>query len=214
QRDVEDLLAPPVFTPGAPAAAVDLQVLDTGDARQPEHVRHPDAHLIVPGIGRFVPEQQQVERTVRAVRPAACHVRDGLGRGDRPPLAAVGLQQQRTARAERQHVPYLVGRPGRAEGEHGDGATEPFGDLDRLFDRAFLVRADGEAGQPGVHVLPVRGHGDLAADHRHPLDADQDVHAGQLRARWFSGSNSGVAPTTATVTGYRSPRYSTARWAP
>ena len=33
---------------------------------------------------------------------------------------------------------------------------------------------------------------------------------GQLRIRAFSGSNSGVEPTTATVTGYCSARYSTA----
>ncbi len=32
----------------------------------------------------------------------------------------------------------------------------------------------------------------------------------QLLTRSFSGSNSGVEPATATVTGYRSPRYSTA----
>ena len=33
---------------------------------------------------------------------------------------------------------------------------------------------------------------------RHALDADEDVHE---RMRVFSGSNSGVAPATATVTG-------------
>ena len=54
------------------------------------------------------------------------------------------------------------------------------------------------------------GHHDLATDHRDALDADQDLHRGQLLTRSFSGSNSGVEPATATVTGYRSPRYSTA----
>ena len=36
----------------------------------------------------------------------------------------------------------------------------------------------------------------------------------QLLTREFSGSNSGVEPATATVTGYRSPMYSTARARP
>src|SRR5207244_11844065 len=40
----------------------------------------------------------------------------------------------------------------------------------------------------------------------HARDADNDVHD---RMRAFSGSNRGVEPATATVTGYCSPRYST-----
>src|ERR1022692_1578701 len=92
--------------------------------------------------------------------------------------------------------------------------TEPPGDLDGFLDRALLVRADREPGHPGVDVLPVRRDDDLAADHRDPLDADQDFHAGQLLIRAFSGSNSGVEPATATVTGYCSAMYSTARRLP
>src|SRR6202035_37690 len=81
----------------------------------------------------------------------------------------------------------------------------PSGDLDRLLDGAFLVRADGEPGEPGVHFLLVRGQHDLAADHGNALDAGADLHTAQLRTRLFSGSNSGVDPATATVTGYCSP---------
>ena len=88
-------------------------------------------------------------------------------------------------------------------------AAEPLGQLDGLLHRALLVRADGEARGAGVDFLPVGGHQHLPADGGHPLDADQDVHPGQHRIRSLAGSNSGVAPATATVTGYSSPMYST-----
>src|SRR5207245_1690576 len=57
---------------------------------------------------------------------------------------------------------------------------------------------------------------DLAGGGGDALDADQDVHrAGlYLRTRAFCGSKSGVGPTTATVAGYCSPKYSTASLVP
>ena len=112
-------------------------------------------------------------------------------------------------RAEGEHVPQLAGGLRRPEREHGHRAAQQFGQPDGLLDRAFLVRADGEARGPDVYFLPVGGQLDLAADRGHPLDADQDVHPGQDLIRSSAGSNSGVAPATATVTGYSSPMYST-----
>src|SRR5262249_32300072 len=100
------------------------------------------------------------------------------------------------------------GRLGRAEREHRDAAALALDDLHGLLDRALLVRAHREPGHPGVDVLPVGGDHHLAADHRDPLDADSDLH-GQHLIRSLAGPNSGVAPATARVTGYRSPRYST-----
>src|SRR6202042_1145217 len=74
-----------------------------------------------------------------------------------------------------------------AEGEHGDAAALALGELDGLLHGALLVRADGEAGHPGVDVLAVGGHDDPAADLRAALDADSDLHvsggSGRLRGR-------------------------------
>src|SRR5262249_23044038 len=76
---------------------------------------------------------------------------------------------------------------------------------------ALLVRADGEAEVPRLDRLLVGREHDAAAGDRHALDADQDPHA---RTRAFSGSNSGVEPARATVTGKRCPRYSTESCSP
>src|SRR5437660_12739037 len=73
------------------------------------------------------------------------------------------------------------------------------------------MRADREPEVPGLDRLLVRRQHDRAAGHRHPLDAHQDVHE---RIRSLSGSKIGVEPATATVTGYRSLRYSTASCSP
>ena len=65
----------------------------------------------------------------------------------------------------------------------------------------------GEAEVPRLDRERVLGEDDRAAGHRHPLDADEDLHE---RILAFSGSKSGSRPTTATVTGKRSFMYSTA----
>src|SRR5262249_52448795 len=62
-----------------------------------------------------------------------------------------------------------------------------------------------------VDVGAVVRQQDPAARRRDALDADEDVHE---RMRAFSGSNSGRLPATATVTGYRSPKYSTRSFVP
>ena len=103
--------------------------------------------------------------------------------------------------AEREGLPQLIRGLGRSQGQHRHGAAEPLGDLDGLLHRAFLVRADREPGHPGVHLLAVRGDHDAAADLGNPFHAHGDLHRRQLRIRALSGSNRGVAPATATVTG-------------
>ena len=102
---------------------------------------------------------------------------DGGGGGDRAELPAVGLQQHRAVRAQRQRAAQLLDRRLRAQGQHRDRAAQPLGDLHRLLDRALLVRADREPGHPGVDLLPVRGHRDLAAYGGDALDADEYLHA-------------------------------------
>ena len=74
-------------------------------------------------------------------------------------------------------------------------------DPDGLLDGALLVRADREAQEPGVDLLPIGGQDDPAAGRGHALDADEDLHRAQPRMRSLSGSKSGRQPATATVTG-------------
>jgi hypothetical protein len=133
-------------------------------------VREPDADLVVAGISRLVAQQHQVI----PVRPDLGG--DGGRGGDRAELAAVRLQQHRPPGAERESAAELLDRRLWSQGQHRDGAARPLGDLHRLLDRAFLVRADGEPGHPGVDVLAVRGHRDLAAHGRDALDADEYLH--------------------------------------
>ena len=164
------LLDAAVLPPGHHAVVGYRQVLDPGGDRPAELVRQPDADLVVAGVGRLVAEQHQVVR----MRPDLG--RDGRRGRDRAEFPAVGLQQHRPAGAEREGVPELVDRVGGAEGQHRHRAAEALGELHRLFYRALLVRADREPGHPGVDLLPVRGHRDLAADGGDPFDADEYLH--------------------------------------
>src|ERR1700682_839644 len=113
--------------------------------------------------------------------------------------------------AQRHRIAQLLERFGRAQRDHHRVPAARFDDPHRLLDAALLVRAHREAKMSRVDSARVLGQHDPASRDRHPLDRDQNSHA---RIREFSGSNSGVAPATATVTGYRSPMYSTARLAP
>ena len=97
-------------------------------------------------------------------------------------------------------ISQLLGRLARAERYHGDNATVLLDDPYCLFDRALLVGAHREAELTNVHFARVRRQNDPRPHHRHALHADENVHA-QLRTRRFSGSKSGVEPTTSTVTG-------------
>ena len=86
-------------------------------------------------------------------------------------------------------------------------------DPHRLLDAALLVRADREAEVARLERLLVGRQDHLAAGERDALDADEDPHVSTGSAaltRSLSGSKSGVEPATATVTGKRSPMYSTA----
>ena len=102
--------------------------------------------------------------------------------------------------ADRHRLAQLVGRLLGSEGQDRARAAVGLDDPDGLLDRAFLVRADREAQVAGIDRLLVGGQRDLPGRRRDALDADEDVHR-QARTRAFSGSNSGVEPTTSTVTG-------------
>ena len=137
--------------------------------------------------------------------PSASSARIGVDergrRRDRIPVRAVGLEVDGALDADGHRVAQLVGGLGRAEG-HDDGlAAVRLDEPDRLLDRALLVRADDEAEVRGVDAPAVGGQVDPAAGGGHALDEGEDAHRPQLRIRSLSGSNSGVAPATATVTG-------------
>ena len=87
-----------------------------------------------------------------------------------------------------------------------------------LFDQAhsllgatLLMRTDREAKVARGDRAVVLGQDDLAAGQRDALAADQDVHE---RTRALSGSNTGIESLVTTVTGYRSPMYSTLSCSP
>src|SRR5207302_3704615 len=100
--------------------------------------------------------------------------------------------------SQRHCVAQLLDGIRRPEGEHHRLAADGLDDPHRLLDSALLVRADREAKVTRFERFPVGCEYHLAAGERHPFDADQDLHA---LTRRFSGSNSGVDPTTATATG-------------
>ena len=111
----------------------------------------------------------------------------------------------------------FVGKEAHVRHRESEPAAVLLGQPHRLLDAALLVGADREAEVAGLELLLVRGQHHLAAGQRHALDADEDVHVSTgsaARTRSLSGSNSGVEPATATVTGKRSPMYSTASCAP
>ena len=128
---------------------------------------------------------------------------DGRRGRHRIELAAVGLEQDRPVDADRHGVAQLLLGGRRAQRQHGRRPTLRLDDPDGFLDRALLVRADREAEVAGVDRLPVGRQDDPAAGRGDALDADEDLHAtsAQLRIRALSGSNNGVAPATATVTG-------------
>jgi hypothetical protein len=111
------------------------------------------AQRTTPGPSRlFMPPQAGWSGNLRTAAVA-------IGPNSRPSA----LQQHRPVSTEDQRVPELLDRDLRAQGQYRHRAAQSFGDLHRLLDRALLVRADREPGRPGVDLLPVRGHRDLAA---------------------------------------------------
>ncbi len=127
---------------------------------------------------------------------------DRAGRRDRVPVGPIGLEQDRAFDADRERIAQLVGGLGRPERQHDRLSAVRIDQPDGLLDSAFLVRTDDEAEVARVDRPGVIGEDDPASGGRNALDEDEDAHAcGQLRIRSLSGSNSGVAPATATVTG-------------
>ncbi len=103
-------------------------------------------------------------------------------------------------RPDRGRVTQLLRRLRGTEGHYRCRSTVSLDDPHRLFDRTLLVGAHRKAQLTDIDLELVRAQRDARADHGHSLDADENVHA-QLLTREFSGSNSGVEPTTSTVTG-------------
>ena len=101
-----------------PAPRADLQVLDAGDARQAERVRHPHADLVV---RRCRPPRCRTAAG-RSARPSAARRRASaiaaavaIGPHSWPPSSPGARLPRRT---ERERVTQLVRRLGRPEGQH------------------------------------------------------------------------------------------------
>ena len=155
KRQLEQLVTAAELAPGPDRRVGELEMLDAGDARPAECVRDTDADLVVTGVGRLVAEQDEVVRLVVGL-VAPDGVDDRVGRRDRPPFPAVGLEQDRLAGSDRDCVAQLLGRLLRSEREDRDAATSLLHDPDGFFDRALLVRADREPEQARVDLLGVR----------------------------------------------------------
>ena len=188
-------------------------MFDSAGDRQPVGLCHPDTHLIVPGVGGLVAEQHQVELAAVDLQ-LFDRVHDGGGRGLRIGLGQTGLHPDRGVSAHRERIPQLLVRLRPADREHGDRTAVLSDDPDGLLDRALLVWADRETEVPCVDRLAVIGQRDRRTGARNSFDADQYLHGDQLFIRVSSGSNRGVRPLRATVTGYRSPMYSTVSLVP
>src|SRR5882672_3390963 len=190
--------------------AVERHLLEPGDARPPKRLRDADADLEPTRVGRLVAEEDDVERTVRRLIRAN-RIQQRRSRRFAIPFLAVRLQVDRAVDPKRHRVAQLFDGLGWAQGDHDRVAFVRFDQPHRLLDPALLVRAHRETQVARVDRARVLGEHDAPSGDRHPLDAGEDS---QERMRRFSGSNSGVAPDTATVTWYRSPMYSTARPSP
>ena len=174
-------------------------MLDFADRRSPQSLSDANPHLVIAGVSRFVAEENEIVGTVRLfVAMNGAH--DRFGGRDRVPLPTVGDQMDELGRAEGRCVAQLLGRLGRTNGKHGDRSPSLFDNADRLFNGTLLVWTDREAELAYVDVQRVGGEDDACSHHGHALHTDQNVHV-QLLTREFSGSKSGVAPTTSTVTG-------------
>src|SRR5450759_524178 len=104
----------------------------------------------------------------------------------------------RAVDAERHRVAQLLDRLRRTERDHHRVTAIGLDEPDSLLDAALLVRAHRETEVARVDRPRVVCEYDAAAGDRHSLDRRENPHE---RMRKFSGSNSGVAPATATVTG-------------
>ena len=118
----------------------------------------------------------------------------------RVPLAAVADEVDRPSHPERHRVAKLLQRFGGAQGEDDRLAAVLLDKAHGLLDGAFLVGADGGAQVFRIDGPGIPRQGDPAGHRRDALDADEDLHR-QARIRSLSGSNNGLEPTTATVTG-------------
>ena len=207
QADLVDVAAALGLLLAADHAVRDGHALDAGQDRPAERTPDADRDLVAAGVAGLVAQEQHVERAAGGL-VLADGVHDRRGRGLGVPLLPAGDEVDRARDADRHRVAKLLERLGRAEGEDHGLAAVLLDEAHGLLDRALLVRADGEPEVPGVDRAAVLGEGDPAGDRRDALDADQDLHLRPGCGR-FSGSNSGRAPTTATVTGYSSAKYCT-----
>jgi len=207
ERNVVEVAAAYDSLFAAQATVGDAEALESGHDRPAQGTPDPDGALVATGVTGFVAEQEEIERAALGLVRADGvddRRRGGLG----IPFLAIGDEVDGAGYPDRHRVPELLERLGRAETQH-DGLAAGF--LDKAhgrLDRALLVRTDGEPEVLAVDGAGVLGQGDPAGHGGDALDADEDLHR-HARMRWFSGSKSGRAPTTAIVTGYRSAKYST-----
>ena len=172
--------AAPVLPPGPDPSGGDLQVLDAGHARPAQRVRHPRRR---PGSRRCRPPRCRAaaghspgrRRPGGGPRPRSRpRWRSGPTPGRRSPAAPPGARP--SASASRSCSAASAG-PRVSTETVPPSRSVIWTASSTAHSSCGLI---GEPGHPGVHVLPVRGDHDPAADLRHPLDADADLHPGQL----------------------------------
>jgi hypothetical protein len=178
-------------------SVLDRDRLQPDDARPAERVRDAEPDLEVPGVGRLVAEDDQVELAAGGAL-GLDRLEDRLRDRLRVPFLAAGHEVDPAVDPDRHRVAQLLLRLGRPERQHGRLAAVPLDQAHGLLGAALLVRADGEAEVARVDRALVGRQHDLAAGCGHALHAHEHVHD---RILAFSGSKSGVAPATATVTG-------------
>ena len=175
QRDLVDLPSTDGLALGDGHAVADLERLDADDAWASERDGDADADLEAAQIGRLIAEHEQVEGAVRRFLGPDLHGQ-GRGRRDRVPVAAAGVEKHSPVGADGHGLAQLVLCFGGAEGHDRRRAAVCLHQPDSLFDGTLLMRADGEAQEPGVDVLRIAGQGDLPTGRGDALDADEDIH--------------------------------------
>ena len=176
---------------------------DSGGFQVGARVAHSLGRPLVTGLKRVALEGASV-RCEQEVEPP----RGGLVGADRLgqrsgrrlpiPLLTVGLEMNGPVDPQSHRVTQLLDGFRRPEREHHRVTAVGLDDPHRLLDAALLVRAHREPEMARVDRARVFGEHDPPSGDRHPFDAGEDP---QARIRVFSGSNSGVAPATATETG-------------
>ena len=114
QRQPVDLEAGSGLAAGGDCSIADLEAFDSADDRTTKCVGHPYPDLIAAGVGRLVPEQDQVEGTIAFDFGDACG-EGGSGRL-RVPVRSVGGQEHGLVGTDRHGITQLLLGVGRDRG--------------------------------------------------------------------------------------------------